>query len=76
MSLAEPILQLDGAPLPTEPGSRTTVPIDLTVAAGALHLIDLIAPRRAAAFADAIAGLLPPIAGRVLFKGRGWQETA
>ena len=74
MSLPEPILQLDEAALPIEPAGGATVPVDLAVVAGELLLIDLVGPRRAAAFADAISGLLPPIAGRVLFEGRDWQE--
>ena len=74
MSLAEPILQLDGAALPIEPVGGATAPIDLAVAAGEFLLIDLVEPRRAADFADTIMALLPPIAGRVLFEGRDWQE--
>lgn len=73
MSAGEPILQLEGASLAIEPAGGATAPVDITVAAGDLVLVDLVGARRAAAFADAVAGLLPPLAGRVLFEGRDWQ---
>ncbi|MCS6853372.1 MAG: organic solvent ABC transporter ATP-binding protein [Elioraea sp.] len=73
MSVAHPILQFEGATLPIEPAGGATLPLDFAVAAADLVLIDLVEPRRAFAFADAVAGLVPPSAGRVLFEGRDWQ---
>lgn len=75
MSVTEQILRLDGAALPTEPAGGATAPIDLAVVEGDLVLLEMGDPRRAAAFADALMGLVPPLRGRVSFDGCDWQET-
>lgn len=74
MSVPEAILYLERAALAIEPAGGATAPIDVAVTAGDLVLVDLGDSRRAAAFADALMGLVPPLAGRVLFEGRDWQE--
>ena len=74
MAGPDPILILAGARLAIEPAGGLTTPIDLTVGQDELVVLDLAGPRRSAAFADAVAGVLPPGEGHVMFLGRDWRD--
>lgn len=68
------ILAFEQARLELDPGLPPTHPLTLPVAAGDLVLVDTMEPSRIAAFADAAAGLTPPVSGRIRFDGRDWAE--
>ncbi|WP_439576890.1 hypothetical protein [Elioraea sp.] len=74
MAEAAPVLTLAEARLPIEPAGGVTAPLTLTVLPDELVLLDLAGPRRVAAFADAICGLIEPRGGRIAFLGRDWRE--
>lgn len=74
MASTDLILTLAGARLAIEPAGGLTAPIDLTIGPDELVVLDLAGPRRCAAFADAVAGVLPPGDGHVMFLGRDWHD--
>jgi ABC-type ATPase involved in cell division len=76
MDTHTPVLSFADACLAIAPDGGTTAPITLALAPGGFAVADLRRPRQCFAFADAVAGLLAPRSGAVLFQGRDWREVA
>ncbi len=70
-----PVLVLADARLCLEPGGSATAPITLSLPPGGFAVADLREARRCATFADAVAGLVTPVSGTILFQGRDWTEV-
>ena len=67
------VLRLKAARLPIEAGGGATRPIGLRLRPGDFAIVDTGDGDRAAAFADACVGLVPPRSGRVRFLGVDWS---
>ncbi len=70
-----PVLRLKAAQLPIEAGGGVTRPIGFRLRPGELAVVDAGDAARAAAFADACVGLVPPNSGRVRFLGADWSRV-
>lgn len=70
------VLKVDTASLYTEPHVHGQwVEADFELYSGQLALVRIESLRQAAALADALCGLLPPVKGTVRFFGRDWQTA-
>lgn len=69
---ATAILAFDGARLDLAPGLPPTRARDLVVSPGDFALCDAGDEASCRAFADAVAGIAAPAAGRILFLGQDW----
>lgn len=74
MAETTPILTLAEIRLTLGRDGTMTAPLVLTVQPDELVLLDLGGPEQAAAFADAVCGLVEPHDGRVAFLGRDWRN--
>ena len=70
------ILELLGVVPDLASSDLPPAPIDLTLMAGDLALIEVRSPARAAQFADLCCGLLPVVRGDVRFLGRDWATQS
>jgi phospholipid/cholesterol/gamma-HCH transport system ATP-binding protein len=69
------VLHFEDTVLTTDPLARSVSDeLNLKVFGGDLFLIRLARSEQASTFADACAGLIPPLRGTVYFLGRNWQE--
>lgn len=75
MDTQNPVLAMAGASLRLEPGGSATAPITLSLMPGSFAVADLREARRCTTFADAVAGLVTPVSGAILFQGRHWAEV-
>jgi phospholipid/cholesterol/gamma-HCH transport system ATP-binding protein len=66
------ILVLEAAQAEAQPDGAVLPPLDLSLGAGELALIDVPDPIHAAFLGSLCAGLVPLAAGRVLFMGHDW----
>jgi phospholipid/cholesterol/gamma-HCH transport system ATP-binding protein len=58
----------------TTPGAAASGELSLNICSGELFLVRLARQEQTATFADACAGIIQPISGRIFFLGRNWPE--
>lgn len=68
------VLACASAAIPAPGTDRPAIFLDLCLTAGELVLVDATDPEQERLLADAVCGLVAPLAGRIAFLGRDWQE--
>lgn len=71
-----PVLVFAAARVPLDDAGRLSQPLDLSLLAGDLALMEVEERQQSAWIADAAAGLAPPRAGQIHFLERNWTEVA